>query len=432
VAILLVGLVVSAGCQNLAEPTTTNDISAAAPKTTGTDYPSLHTVPPRPQLSYTVQQQRAIVDGLVADRANARYTDQVVRYRTGRSTLPPPPAPPPVVAAVEPEVPAKPKAPSTSPGAAAPSQAKASDTAGGGLYPSAPSSNSLGDFLDQLMQDSAPPPAAAGAAAEGTKSGGSGWFDWLRELFGQADDPAQPSAAASPAAGPSTAAPVAASATVAASAPIAAGGPPEAEAALAVLVAETRPAFQPAPELQPAMAPGRADHGHPAVGTEPISQTVAASEGSAPVRPDPGGVGIAIGDGGVAVEVGAPAAKPAPAIGASARTPAAAISGIGTSASDSSIAETAAGRVAFAPGSAALPDGIGPQLEEVLATARTEGALIRIVGEADAPALALDRARAVAIALVRLGARAGDLKMTLAPDAAGNQARLLLAPPAAH
>ena len=66
------------------------------------DYPSLHTVPPRPQLSYPVEQRRAIVDGLIADRENARYSNQVVRYRTGLSGLPPPATPPVAAAPVTP------------------------------------------------------------------------------------------------------------------------------------------------------------------------------------------------------------------------------------------------------------------------------------------------------------------------------------------
>jgi hypothetical protein len=57
-------------------------------------YPSLQSVPPRPQLSYTIQQQRQIVEALIADRENARYTSQVVRHRSGLSSLPPPPTPP--------------------------------------------------------------------------------------------------------------------------------------------------------------------------------------------------------------------------------------------------------------------------------------------------------------------------------------------------
>ncbi|HEX6143691.1 MAG TPA: hypothetical protein VFZ01_13300 [Geminicoccaceae bacterium] len=52
-------------------------------------YPSVATVPPKPQLSYTVEQKRAIVDALVADQKNARYTSEMVRYRSGVNATPP-------------------------------------------------------------------------------------------------------------------------------------------------------------------------------------------------------------------------------------------------------------------------------------------------------------------------------------------------------
>ena len=52
-------------------------------------YPSVATVPPKPQLSYTVEQKRAIVDALVADQKNARYTSEMVRYRSGVNGTPP-------------------------------------------------------------------------------------------------------------------------------------------------------------------------------------------------------------------------------------------------------------------------------------------------------------------------------------------------------
>jgi hypothetical protein len=429
-AIVLVGLVALAGCQSVHDPAPATQIGAVATTTSAADYPSLHSVPPRPQLTYSVQQRRAIVDGLVADRANARYTDRVVRYRTGRSNLPPPPAPPPVVATAEPEAPTGATAPPTPEGGATPAQPDA-NTAGGPSYQSDFGNDTLGDFVDQLVDTTAEPsPAAAGTDGEaaGAKSGGSGWFDWLRDLFGQAADPAQPSAAASPAAGPAVA-------PVAASAPIPAGAPPEAEAALTILVAETRPAFQPAANFQPAMAPARAGRRPPAAGPDPTGPTLAASEGAAPTQAGSGGLGIAIGEGEVAIEGGGLASAHAvPAVSTHANPPAASVPGAGRSAVRTAAAGPAAGtvvgRVAFAPGSAELPVGIGPQLEQALATARTQGALIRIVGEADAAALALDRARAVAIALVRLGARAGDLEMTLARHATGDQARLLLAAPA--
>ena len=83
-----------ASCQDVAEQTAR---SAAVAVESG--YPSLHTVPPRPQLSYTVEQRRAIVDGLIADREHARYSSAAVRYRTGLSSLPPPPEPPIVAVA---------------------------------------------------------------------------------------------------------------------------------------------------------------------------------------------------------------------------------------------------------------------------------------------------------------------------------------------
>ncbi len=77
---------VLASCQDGAEEAGPNGAVPAG-------YPSLHTVPSRPELSYTVEQRRAIVDGLIADRENARYSNQVVRYRTGLSGLPPPDRP---------------------------------------------------------------------------------------------------------------------------------------------------------------------------------------------------------------------------------------------------------------------------------------------------------------------------------------------------
>jgi hypothetical protein len=88
--------------------------------------------------------------------------------------------------------------------------------------------------------------------------------------------------------------------------------------------------------------------------------------------------------------------------------------------------------VRFEPGSASLPPDAGSLLGRVLATAKAQGAVIRIEGAAEAPALALDRARAVALGLMRLGARARDLEMGLAPAMTGDRARVLLAGPVAR
>ena len=81
-------MIALASCQDVAEQP-----GPIEPVTFAPEYPSLHTVPARPQLTYTVEQKRAIVDMLIADRVNARYTDGVVRYRAGLSSEPPPPAP---------------------------------------------------------------------------------------------------------------------------------------------------------------------------------------------------------------------------------------------------------------------------------------------------------------------------------------------------
>lgn len=61
-----------------------------------TSYPNLATVPPRPTPSTTAEQREALKQGLVADRANARYTEPPAGSgptRSGSSGGSPPPAP---------------------------------------------------------------------------------------------------------------------------------------------------------------------------------------------------------------------------------------------------------------------------------------------------------------------------------------------------
>jgi hypothetical protein len=425
--IVVVGVLALAGCQRVAEPAAPNQMGTTPATANDSGYPSLYTVPPRPQLSYNVEQRRAIVDGLIADRANARYTDQVVRYRTGRSTLPPPPAPPPVVAAVVPEAPAEPGAADES----ASSSPEAGETSGSATAPTGSGQDTLGDFMAQMVRDSKQ--ARSGGAGEDNDASGAGFLGWLRGLLGLSPEPAPPAASAKPDAGPPTAGHAA---PANAGAPIKGGPPSGAEAEPPTLVSDARPAVEatgvaePAPEFQQAMAPGRGDQRQSAANGHPAGQRLAAADGAGSARPEPGSVGIAVDAGSVAIEIGPPALKPVPAA-ASASTPGATIATVNTMpAPKKPVGGTSAGRVAFAPGSAELPAGIGPELEKVLATARTRDAAIRIVGEADAATLALDRARAVAIALVRLGARAGDLNISLAPHATGNEVRLLLAAPA--
>lgn len=74
------------------------------PEVDAAPYPALTTVPPRPRLTYSIDQRREIATALVSDRANARYDREVARYELGLDDTPPPANPPTVIA--EPEPPA--------------------------------------------------------------------------------------------------------------------------------------------------------------------------------------------------------------------------------------------------------------------------------------------------------------------------------------
>ena len=342
--------VVLASCQDRAEKTLTPETATVE------GYPSLHTVPPRPQLSYPVEQRRAIVDGLVADRENARYTSQVIRYRAGLSRMPPPE--PEIVAAVPveagPEAADAAAAPPAPPGAPPVIQQSPELTYEG---------DDLGSFMQDLLNDHAEP--APGGEPEARI--------------------APPGPPAAPGAQPEGARAV--PATLAASQSEQAGHEP------ATTEADGQPRMTPPP------APAK-----PA----PVSEVAEASapeprEPAVPEprpKPAPGGAQIEVADGLVAVE-----------------TPAGEARG------------TAIGTIAFGPGSAALPADAKARLGQVLGEANAQGARVKIVGEGAAPALALDRAKAVGLALVQGGLSADRLEMTLARDAAGDRAQLFLASP---
>jgi hypothetical protein len=53
------------------EPTVAANPVVATPLPAGTGYPTVNTVPPRPQLSYSIEQERAIVEALISDREHA-------------------------------------------------------------------------------------------------------------------------------------------------------------------------------------------------------------------------------------------------------------------------------------------------------------------------------------------------------------------------
>lgn len=128
---------------NIPERPAASDDAAVAE----TPYPSLRSVPARPQLTYTLEQRREIAEGLVADRANARYAGDTVRQELDQAVRPDtaPPLPPAPVA---------PSAPAADPeadlAAAYIEEALARDADDG----------SLSDFLKRLERR---PPASAEA-----------------------------------------------------------------------------------------------------------------------------------------------------------------------------------------------------------------------------------------------------------------------------
>jgi hypothetical protein len=383
------------GCQNVDGQPDAPASNVPAPADDG--YPNLHSVPPRPQLSYTVRQQREIAGELLADRDNARYTEQVIRHRAGLSTLPPPPEPPtidhePAVEAVIAEAPPdEPESAEPEPmGQQAPPRTVTDIDRGnrddGGLNdmieemvveteddePATPPAET--DLAPSEGPAAAPPPAAAPSQEmEGETGPVNRLLDWLGGLV-DGEDRAPVAASGSP--DESDARPLAAATAPAATDPVEpqdaadarpiepAAGDPSAE-----LAQET--AGLPRPEARPAGAPESMP--------DASTITVAAS--------------------GIAIAPAEPDGDPDPGV------------------------------IAFARGSAALPQGAVPKLERFLTEAGAGDAPITVLGEGSPPALAIDRARAVGQALVRLGASAERLRIAMATDGAGDRARLMLAAP---
>ncbi len=198
------------GCQLLNVPPAEGPIGATPIEATPPavpGYPALHTVPPRPQLSYPVEQRRTIAEALISDRENARYTSQLVRHRSGLTELPPPPRPDvPAAEAAESIVPApQPRMPATTlPPPPALQDRTVTDDERRALSEAATEldEGSLSDFIREMVRDTGPPedaqpiivpgppassePAAAAPAPTAQaepESAASGLFGWLRDLF---------------------------------------------------------------------------------------------------------------------------------------------------------------------------------------------------------------------------------------------------------
>jgi outer membrane protein OmpA-like peptidoglycan-associated protein len=356
-------IIALASCQDLAgNPDQGSAGETAKAETVAGAYPSLHTVPPRPELSYPVKQRRAIVEGLIADRENARYTSAVVRYRSGLSNIPPPEEKP--VAAVPLELAPEPQDDASAPSVAPIDRPDVNET---------PSLTYERDDLDTFMQD---------------------MLDSTGAARGEPQASASPRGPATPGARPS-AGPV-----------VAAGAGPQGRTQV---VPATMPARPPAPASTSGTATAANENGH-----------------GAPPSPAPRRPGAAAAESGAgAAAVRTPVEKPAP------ETAMIDVAGglVVVEVAPDDDPEMALVSVAFGPGSAALPPDEQARLERLLGEAKARGARVRIVGEAAAPALALDRARAVGLALVQGGLPADRLEMTLAQDGAGDRARLFLAAP---
>jgi len=453
--VLLAGAL--SGCQLLdggagaAEQTAGAGVFADAGLPPDAAYPDLRSVPPRPQLSYSVEQRRAIVERLISDRALARYTDQAVRYRSGLSSLPPPPAPPPPAGEDVDAVVAD-----AAPGRPPPSPSTDEDEEGfdSGTYRTLGSEDalsddgSLGDFVRDLVRDSAPVPVedvapeagpgpgaalaplpgvqtvAAGAAAPpvardpgpdttaangndaSDRGSGGGFLDWLAGLFGGGGETRGETAADPGGGGPDAAArrgPIRLTDPAIYVGAVDDGpdsieptaSPEDAAAAIAAVKGEPDPAEQPVGAPQPATITPAA-----AVPTPPGDDVAAP-------RPPPVSARVAREEAGTR---GAAAARdaggPAPA---------------GGIAGDALL-------IAFPPGSNALPGDARQALAAVLDDARRADAAIRVVGQGKPRALALDRALEVAQTLLALGASAGELEVTADDRPPPDHARVELVP----
>lgn len=188
VAVLLLGLAacnpvetwrdLTGASQNDPDPETTpNTKNLAAGE--ASDYPNLATVPPPPVRALTAAEREKLTQSLIADRTNARHTDEQLRAGFSPVAAAPPPPPgepdaqPEQVAAVAPSA----QAPVTSAPAAAPSTTPARNGAAreqpSKLPPSLPAesiSASAATGVGAAGENPAVPPA--GAAARAARAGG--------------------------------------------------------------------------------------------------------------------------------------------------------------------------------------------------------------------------------------------------------------------
>ena len=108
--------------------TTPNTRNLAAGE--ASDYPNLATVPPPPERALTAAERQKLTQSLIADRTNARHTDE--QLRAGFSSVAAPPPPPPGEPGAQPEQAAAASPPSSTSPPSTPAAAPSAVSAGNG------------------------------------------------------------------------------------------------------------------------------------------------------------------------------------------------------------------------------------------------------------------------------------------------------------
>lgn len=348
--------------------------------------PSLHDVPPRPHPSYTAEQRRELGNELLADRELARWEDQQLRFRTGKTALPPPP-----------EAPRPPRLPPVAEGGTAgPRAAPNLEAAIVEARVRAESDDgSLNSFLRQLVrrQPDAEPgfertaqirsstlEAPAGRAGPEKPLPDTPALDRFLEHLGGVLAVGRPTA--EPAAG--TRDPEPGRGELSAKAPV----PP----------AVVPPAGSVSPAARAAVAPpppDRSDPG-PAAPSPEASRRATASPASPRAAVPP----------------------PKPAGGGRAEAP-----------TVEREAQRAIAVVAFPAGASTPPPGAREEVRRAIDEARRAGARLGVLGRAETPALALERARRIARLVAEEGPPPGGLEVRAAGSGDRVDLVLLARPP---
>src|ERR1700730_4098002 len=127
------------------------------------DYPNLATVPPPPERALTAAEREKLTQSLIADRTNARHTDE--QLRAGFSPVAAAPPPPPGAPGAQPEQVAAAPAPSTPPAPPPPGPPPPAESARNG----APAENPA-KLLPSLSAEPASASAATAVGSAGEKS----------------------------------------------------------------------------------------------------------------------------------------------------------------------------------------------------------------------------------------------------------------------